>query len=390
MECNVYIFGDLHFPRGGAAANYVEMLAKALAIQNMNVNVISTENKKATDEDYNNLKRASIRFNKIIPSDRRVIRHIDLNYRMGKIIEKKILEDKSVGKTILIAYNTNPYTLKYMLDFAKKNKFTIGGCITEMMPREMFSTDIRGYFEYKKYLKATRKILPRYDIVFPISRYLQTFYQKKGANTFLLPILAEVDKIPLYSNKRDRKRKFIIPASGKIKDEFASALRGFMEVYNELKDEIELHITGYSEKQVIDLYPESCELIDKAIFCHGWMEYNELMMLYDGMDFLIIARKTNQMTLANFPSKVPEVMCHGVIPVVSKVGDYTDLLLKDSVNSIIFEGYDYKCCVKALKKAAMLTDAERLEISSNAVKTVKEKLDPCEWGKKISLALETI
>lgn len=390
MSCNIYIFGDLHFPRGGASANYVELLAQALSIQNMNVCVISTGNKQATDEDYNNLKRHSIRFSEIIPSAQKINRHMELNYRMGKLIEEKILEDDPVGKVVLIAYNTNPYTLKHMFSFAKRNRMIICGCITEKLPREMFSINIRGYFEYKKYIRATTKILPKFDLVLPISRYLEAFYKKKRANTFLLPILAEVDKIPLYSSKRGGKRKFIIPASGKMKDEFTSALKGFIEIHKELEDKIELHVTGYSDEQVALLCPESKLLINKSIFCHGWLKYNELMLLYDKMDFLVIARKTNQMTLANFPSKVPEVMCHGVIPVVSKVGDYTDLLLVDNVNSFIFSGCDYKQCAAALKKAAMMDATKRMEMSSNAIETVKEKLNPCEWGEKLASMLERI
>lgn len=50
------------------------------------------------------------------------------------------------------------------------------------------------------------------------------------------------------------------------------------------------------------------------------MKYGELIGLYQEMHFLLLARGVSQMTLANFPSKVPETMCFGIVPIVSEVG----------------------------------------------------------------------
>lgn len=41
------------------------------------------------------------------------------------------------------------------------------------------------------------------------------------------------------------------------------------------------------------------------------------------MCFMLLARTTSFMTIANFSSKVPEVMSYGIVPIANKVGDYT-------------------------------------------------------------------
>lgn len=390
MNRKVYIFGDLHFPRGGASANYVGLLARALSGQQYKVIIISTSNDNASEDDYKELEDLSIELIEIKPSRIRLLRHIDLNYRLGKIIVKKLYKSDISPQDILISYTTNPYTLKSVLRFARKRKLIISGCITERLSREMFSDDIRGAFEYKKYLAATEKILPKFDIVFPISRYLRNYYKKMGANTFILPILADIDGITDNYGNRYGKLKYIFPASGQMKDEFKNILEGFCKAQDAIGSNFELHITGFTESKVIDFYPEVRKKIGSTVFCHGWMDYGDLKKLYDQMDYLIIARKENQMTLANFPSKVPEVMCHGVIPVVSRVGDYTALLLEDLKNSFVFDGYDTRACTEIIKKTAQYDRSQLQLISKNAIETVRNKLDPSIWGAKLSEVFDSL
>ena len=96
------------------------------------------------------------------------------------------------------------------------------------------------------------------------------------------------------------------------------------------------------------------------------------------------------MTLSNFPSKVPEVMTYGVVPVVSRVGDYTKYYLKDGVNSVVFEGCDANSCAKAIRRAISFSKEEYIEISSKARECVEKKFDYHNWTKKIKQAIESM
>ena len=90
------------------------------------------------------------------------------------------------------------------------------------------------------------------------------------------------------------------------------------------------------------------------------------------------------MTRANFPSKVPEVMCYGIIPIVSKVGDYTDIYLKDGKNSIIFEGCSAQACLEALRRAINMSQTEKENLSQGARKCAENDFFYQKWEKRIS------
>lgn len=373
----VVIFGDLMFPFGSASANYVFYLAKAIITQSWECIVISTENEKS----YNMHALNKIIF-RPIKYHSKVIRHIGINYTMGLDILHEIKKIGIDSSDLIIAYSTNPYTLSTVLHYANKNKIKIAACITERLDINFFRELKNGEKRYKDYVKATESIIPKYDVVFPISRYLDGFYKNLGATTMLLPVLANVDDIEKVQ-KPMNKISYIFPASGSIKDALEPMIKSFIQLSKQYENRIELHLTGISQKKFEREYTDAVSSLGKSVFCHGWLDYEELIELYKKTNFLFIAREKNQVTMANFPSKVPEVMCYGVIPIASKVGDYTETFLTDGVNSIIFEGCDCASCTGALKRTLLLTQKEIDDMSKNCMETVRSKLDLHQWGRKV-------
>jgi glycosyltransferase involved in cell wall biosynthesis len=98
------------------------------------------------------------------------------------------------------------------------------------------------------------------------------------------------------------------------------------------------------------------------------------------VDFLLIARENKRSTNANFPSKIPESMCYGVIPIVSKVGDYSNYYLTDGKDSIMFNDCTADDCAKAISKAINLTFEERTKMSANSRKCAIEKFYYKNWA----------
>ena len=128
-------------------------------------------------------------------------------------------------------------------------------------------------------------------------------------------------------------------------------------------------------------------IIDKyknSLFIHGWLEYDDLMKLYQSMDYLLLAREKNQFTLSNFPSKVPEMLNYGIVPVCSEVGDYTELYLENNVDSIIFEGSSPDDCAKAIRLAMKKTLPERDKMSIQAKRKAETIFDYRNWSKRVS------
>lgn len=96
------------------------------------------------------------------------------------------------------------------------------------------------------------------------------------------------------------------------------------------------------------------------------------------------------MTLANFPSKVPEVMNMGIVPIVSDVGDYTKYYLEDGKNSIFIFGSGEQACYEAVQKALKLFPKQFKELSKNARRCVEERFDYHVWAPVIREMIEDV
>ena len=189
--------------------------------------------------------------------------------------------------------------------------------------------------------------------------------------------------------KAFNKIKFIFPGNGLMKDAIDVVLKSFSQLTLQEKERVELHLCGIKEEKIKNIWsPHEYDSLKDMLIVHKWMHYEELIELYQSMHFLVLAREENQMTLANFPSKVPEVMCYGVVPIVSRVGDYTKYYLEDNVNSLIFDGCTIDLCLEKIRKALSMSQEEILELSFNARECAENKFDYRNWVGKIHYTLE--
>lgn len=392
-----FICAQKKFPRGDAGANYIQYLGMALKKAGYNVFILSNGSYDYCEKKKNGYYYRGLRF--IIPPRIKGISLFEIC--LGWIRYKKvILNENPKAGDVVIFYITNPFFLNGIRTFAHKRGMKTVACVVDYIPANAFKKGSKGK-EYKRYKKALESEIPKCDVVFPISTYINEFYQKCTCRSVVIPIMADVDEYNREYNVRtfEKKKKFIYTAIGAIgvntKDNFEEMLMALSELSIEELKGIEFHITSFKNGQqkiaeiISKIKNTDVQLaVRKSIQYHEWMEYEELVALYRRMDFLFIVRDVTLMTLSNFPSKVPEAMAFGIIPVVSKVGDYTRFYLRDGYNSIIFTGKEGDSCVDALKRALYLSNDEIIKLSYNAYKTAKEKFDYKNWVGIISDALK--
>lgn len=377
----VFILGWFSYPRGNATANYVQYLAKALQEEGFCVTVMSALNPefKLSDGDViGGITVRNIRWEGKFSYIRRL-----MNGRLFPfVLAGKIAELRLTSDDILIVPTSLP-AISTLFRLKKKYKFkTIG------YPLEWF-----GIEQYKTPREARKgevqfQLNANHDLLFPISYHIRNQFPKTPA--LVLPIMADVTEFPFVPKKMDVCR-FILPANGMMKDALPEMLHGLALLTKEELSRLEFHFTGVTENQIKSILNGfEYEKIKNSVILHDWMKYENLISLYQNMHFLLLARDTNQMTLSNFPSKVPEVMTYGVVPVVSRVGDYTKYYLKDGVNSVVFEGCDANSCAKAIRRAMSFSEEEYIEISSKARECVERQFDYHNWTKKIKQAIESM
>ena len=77
-------------------------------------------------------------------------------------------------------------------------------------------------------------------------------------------------------------------------------------------------------------------------------------------------------------------MTYGIIPVVSEVGDYTRIYLKDNENSLVFKGSSVAVCIEAIVRATSLDNEEVRRLEKAARETAVNKFDYHNWLESLS------
>ena len=90
------------------------------------------------------------------------------------------------------------------------------------------------------------------------------------------------------------------------------------------------------------------------------------------------------MTQSNFPSKIPECMCYGIVPIMSNVGDAPKYYLKNQVNSIVFDGCTVSSCKQAIYSALSVEWSKYKLLSESARRTAEKQFDYRQWSEKVS------
>ena len=381
-----FIFGFLEFPHGSASANYVQYLALALRECGYESYVISSGDTKQCiwNESLRCYTYEKLNFVPYNLSTNKILHYLQFRYGLGKIVVKELKKFECNSSDIVVAYSLKPSEMEPAFKFAKKNNIQSVACVTELFPPEFFKGGVKGkgWKEYKRVLEHSIKMA---DKVWPISSYIEEYFKKFNCDMLIIPPLVDTKAVEYKGKKAYRNKKeinIVFSGNRKIKD----ALIPMAEAVNSLNSKsvrkIRLHITGVSKSYFKD-NENLLKCIGDSIILYDWMSYDELQSMYSNMDFLFLAREKTQLTMANFPSKVPEVMAHGIVPIASKVGDYTDKYLKDSHNSILFEGATIESCTEVLQRVINLSDENIQRLSFNARTLAEEAFDYRRWSKKI-------
>lgn len=382
-----FIYGWFSFPRGGANANYVQYLALALMQAGFETTVIcNIAQRGACEHDvqsglykYNNIPVEFIRESGI-----KAIHYVQFNFFRGQVYVDALKRAGAAHGDWLIAYCTDAVELRPVFEYADKVGAHTAICLPEYYTREVFSSDK----QYRQYISCMVNLVPKADVLFPISEFIYKKYNKN--KSMLLPCMADTSEY-LYQrgNRKSEKIQIIYATNGWVKDSLKEMLYSLLLLPRKDRSHIRLHLTGVKPTSIAEINNKSIEeLMGEVIEIHPWMTYEQLVKLYMNMDYIFIARPDTPFFQANFPSKIPEAMTYGVIPIVSKVGDYTSYYLTDGFDSIQFEGHNSDACAKALARAIYTPDEVVESMREHARETVKKRFDIGVWSEAIKNFLD--
>lgn len=379
----VFILGVTGFPRNSAGANYVQYLAKAIkeiedccvCILGIGDNIEQHYNRLEGKYRYQNIEY----FNQEIKRGKKLFL-VGEDIKIYKNANQKYKFNKS---DYFIMYTREYFTLRWLKKTFEESHIAV--CQVENLQPFQYKM---GRFNPKFFwINRCNKLIMNSKIKFlPISNYIAKLYNNTTQKTLVIPIMSdpyEYEYIP--QNRKNKKIEIIYPGA-KVTD-YEDDLNTLIIVLNALEDEyldqIRIHFTGTSKEKLLKKHNNIDDKVVSKFMFHGFMEYNDLIDLYRTMDYLLLIRKVNDITKANFPSKVPELLTFGVVPICTIVGDYTKEYLIDDINSIQ-ANEDVESISRALIKAVEVEDTIYLKMREEARKLSVEKFAYNNWSNTLN------
>lgn len=382
MRRRIIICGLFKYPRGCAAANYIQYLTDALILGGYDVTIVCNINPEYSGEKQFKYRGAKII--EIMSKEHQEIINRILNGKLFKERFYRLLKTLKMSERDAVISSDGEMLRDPIMRLHREIGFKNISYLVEWFPKEHYSSPKRGDEAYRRFFSNGEL-----DLIFPISHYIADRFVNRKAKVVVLPIMADKAEYK-YAPKRDGKYQFILPAIGMMKDALEEMLLGLADLSTEELQQFDFHITGVKEEKVREILGNSWDKVRTALIFHSWMQYDALIDLYRKCHYLLLARETNQMTLANFPSKVPETMTYGIVPVCSEVGEYTQYYLQDNVNSLVFNGCSKGDCVAAVRRALNIPFEQYQILSSNARKCVEERFDYHNWVETIQGSIESL
>lgn len=374
MKRRLFICADRNFPRGDAGANRILFMGKALVEKQWDVIVVSTGRTYEKDfclEDqtyyiegveYWNLRVSA---NKII---RKINRILFDTKRVVQILKK--YEITSNDRVLI--YTGNYFWGSGISNFCRKQNIPVAFDVVEWHQAFQFKNG-NDDIEYKLYKKLFDQIFREAGNIIAISRTLEEHFRELNCNTIRIPIYANSDNVKEnfeVTKQHSDTLNLIYPGNPYRKDDLLSMLQGIKRFYEEVSSKVKFHLTGVSKELLYSCIPENptilTELLSKGVVViHGWMEYDELIKLYDTIDFVLIARPINIVTKSNFPSKIPELMLHRIPAITTCVGDIAEYLT-NGADSIVYDGEGEESCYLGIKEAWKVKESGMLKDMKNS------------------------
>ena len=389
MKKKIYICASAHFPHGDAGANRIEYIAQALSLASYDVIVLScgkTPDSASFENGYVPYKGIRYRNLELTNATKE---KLFSGYLMASLLKKCGAKKED----IVYIYGSNSLFVAPIVKFCKRRKIKSVIDVVEWHQPFQYpkgEKDVR----YQSSNKTFTKLSPRTNGIVSISECIRDYYVSQGCYTDVFPVIIDVENIHFDMQKKsqDEKIHLIYPGNPMHKDDIGVMLEGLALLSKEEQSKITMHLTGVKEEKLRAFLGNGQTVFDRlgdTVCFHGWMEYDELIALYQSVDFLYMSRPDNLVTRANFPSKLPELMAYAVATIGNRVGDYYHYLT-DGVDSVLFDRNTPEDCADAIRRVLSMTGEERRNMCQNARNTVCDKFDYKKWAKKLDEFMENL
>lgn len=381
----VFICTDTDYPNLDAASNYVANMAKTLGLAGLEVYLISLDRacEKGVSKSNDWIKADLFSYATIPYCVANKVEILKSRVLCGKKIISYLERMTCSNDDVIITYLYKAKTNKDVVSWAKKNKIKIYATVVE-------------WFEGAS--REQEKCFAQYERcngVIAISKNIEEYFRGLGLRTMILPPIVDMGRFEdlfqksIKEHQATDKVNFLYTGNFVGKDDMRVMLEALAILSDEVRSIIEFHITRFAPESLKNASGVSDEIWDRVkdgIVTHGDVTVDELRRLLECADYLPIARQANRTTVSNFPSKIPEAMAAGVVPIMTRVGDCPNDYLTDGTDSILFEDCTPECCANAFVRAVNMSESGSLiDMKNGAYTTAKKRFGIENYVDRLSL-----
>lgn len=378
-DLRVYFLAEREFPSGNAGGIRVQYMAKALQLLGYEVIVISLGDNNAQDyvKELNGFVYDGIQYENypLYKGIKRFFRRYIFS-GLAAIAKLKRFSNLRTSKDVVIVYTSNALYAMTVL-FYLRHRYSVWMDVVEWFQKENFNYQ-RLNIKYWLYRFCFNVLYPATKQVIAISSLIENEFKCKGCKTILIPNLYDTSIGDRYSTSHNYDIiNLIYSGNPGIKENLSSMFKALIELPETYRLRYKFHFTGVRKEEVLKLLGQEAPLLQglkEILIFHSWMEYENLLAFYSKMNFLYFVRDPTTPNLANFPTKLPELMTFGVVPLTTQIGDYGKYLV-DGVNSILIDNSHYLTCKESLLRVLSLSPSQIQQLSAGAKKCAKENFE---------------
>ena len=359
----VYV-SDRIYPSGNAGGVRIDYISQMFSFM-YDVIVIAFNNESTGSY----IKRANneIRI-LVLPLDtKNFFKKFFYRYLYSGIKAYGLIKKLQINNSYILVYSTNILfvTLVLLATFHKKNTKIIFD-IVENFGVNNFKFGILNP-KYYLFRFLYNHVYNRCDGVFAISKRIQLDFSYRSIPAFILPPLFSSSDFINTKNYNLTLKNFIYSGNpfGKenIQLMFIVLTKLLEKGFN-----LHLHLTGVSthdwNKRIN--FQKNYPLLYENTTIYSWMDILDLYKLYSTMHFTFFLREEIQSNICNFPMKLVEMMNYGIIPVISKVGDYGNDLI-DNYDAFLLESNDIQSIIKKFEMIFSMNHNQLFDISNKSI-----------------------
>lgn len=374
MLKRVLFISSFQFPEGDAGATRLLMLARALRMQGCDVELCGMGDELVFD-GFKCHTLNPYRDNKI------------LNWAMWRLMGERAASfvRSHVDEYDAVVSSFLPARSFEAMGAACRSHGTVfAGDFTEWFEPEQFPKGERdgGYIDHIRLL--TQVVCPAVKVI-AISSYLQRYFEARGCSVLRIPAVLDIEKLAprdVSVRPKGEVRLMYAGSPGK-KDALHIVLAALSELSAEERGRLQLDLYGVTDGQARGLM-RGRESLSGCVRAHGRVSRSEVVEALHRSDFTVLMRDPSKtFAQAGMPTKVTESLGSGV-PVISNLTSDLGEFLLEGTNAVVVDDYSASACANALRRAIVLSPAERARMRGESVSTAKRLLDYRAYSNQLA------